>query len=134
MKKIVVRLIILIVVLMLLAALSVHLFLDKAVQREAERTGQRLTKVEVGLKFVHISLLSGSGKIKGLSVANPQGFSSNKAMEVGTASLALKPGSVLSRKVIIPSINVEGPEISFEISMQGNNLKQLLSNVESASG
>jgi hypothetical protein len=134
MKKIVVRLVILLVVLILLAALSVHLFLDKAVQHQAESTGQKLTKVEVGLKFVHISLLSGSGKIKGLSVANPEGFSSNKAIQVGTASLTLKPGSVLSSKVIIPSVNVEGPEISFEISMQGNNLKQLLSNVESAGG
>src|SRR4051812_16768522 len=113
MKKIVVRLLIALVVLILLAALSVHLFLDKAVQRTAESTGQRLTKVEVGLKFVHISLLSGSGKIKGLSVANPPGFSSSKAIEVGTASLALKPGSVLSSKVLVHSINVEGPEISF---------------------
>ncbi len=134
MKKIVVRLLILVVVLILLAALSVHLFLDKAVQREAEQTGQKLTKVEVGLKFVHISLLSGSGKIKGLSVANPQGFSNNKAIEVGTASLALKPSSVLSSKVLVHSVNVEGPEISFEISLQGNNLKQLLANVETASG
>jgi len=78
-------------------------------------------------------LLSGSGKIKGLSVANPQGFSNNKAIEVGTASLALKPSSVLSSKVLVQSVNVDGPEISFEISLQGNNLKQLLANVESAS-
>src|SRR5258706_4646193 len=134
MKKIVVRLLILVVVLILLAALSVHLFLDKAVQREAEQTGQKLTKVEVKLKFVHISLLSGSGKIKGLSVANPQGFSDKRAIEVGTASLALKPASVLSSKVLVNSINLEGPEISFEVSLQGNNLKDLLDNVKSASG
>lgn len=134
MKKFIVRLLIAVVVLILLAALSVHLFLDKAIQREAQSTGQKLTKVEVGLNFVHISLLSGSGKIKGLSVANPQGFSSNKAIEVGTASLALKPSSVFSSKVLVQSINVEGPEISFEISLQGNNLKQILANVESSSG
>jgi len=134
MKKIIVRLVIALVVVVLLAALGMHFFLDKAIQREAERTGQNLTKVDVKLKFVHISLLSGSGKIKGLSVANPQGFSDKRAIEVGTASLALKPGSVLSSKVLVHSINVEGPEISFEVSLQGNNLKDLLDHVKSASG
>src|SRR2546423_15569377 len=123
MKKIIIRLLIAVVVLVLLAALCVHLFLDKAVQHQAETTGSKLTQVPVKLKFVHISLLSGSGKIKGLSVANPQGFSdSTPAIAVGTASLALQPGSVLSQKVIIHSINVQAPEIEFEVSMQGINL------------
>src|SRR5256885_16633112 len=118
MKKIVIRLLIALVVLVILVALSIHLFLDGAVKRQVQTTGTKLTQVEVKLNFVHISLLSGSGKLKDFSMANPQGFSSNPAIAVGTASLALQPSSVLSPKVLIHSVNLEGPEISLEGTLQ----------------
>jgi len=57
------------VVLIVLAALAVHFFLDDAVKRGVETIGPKITKVDVKLDGVSISLLSGSGKIKGLLVA-----------------------------------------------------------------
>jgi hypothetical protein len=47
----------------------------------------------------------------------------------------LKPGSLLSDKLIIKSINVEAPEITFEGGLGGNNLSKILANLnESTSG
>jgi hypothetical protein len=135
MKKILLRICIALVVLIILVALGVHFFLDGAVKKGVETLGPKMTKVDVKLDSVHISLLSGSGKIKGLVVGNPDPYKTPHSISVGTASLELKPGSLLSDKVIIRSINVEAPEITFEGGLGGNNLSKILANVnESTSG
>src|SRR5690242_13773529 len=117
MKKIITRVVIVLLVLIVVAALAVHFFLDGAIKRGVETFGPKLTKVDVKLDTVSLSILSGSGKVKGLFVGNPEGFKSPSAIQVGTASLALQPSSILSDKVVIHSINVQGPEITFETDL-----------------
>ena len=131
MKKLIIRLGIAVVVLIVLVALGVHLFLDGAVKRGVETVGPKITKVNVKLEGVNISILSGSGKIKGLLIGNPEGFKSASAIQVGSAHLALKPTSVLSEKIVIHTINLEGPEITLEGGLGGNNLSKLLDNIDS---
>jgi uncharacterized protein involved in outer membrane biogenesis len=129
MKKILARIVIVLVVLVVLVALGLHFFLDGAVKKGVETIGPKLTKVDVKLDGVSISLLTGSGKIKGLEVGNPEGYKMPHSITVGVAALSLKPGSLLGDKLIIPSINVESPEITFEGGLSGNNLKKLLANM-----
>jgi len=74
MKKIIVRLVIALLVLLVLAGVAVHLFLDGAIKRGVETFGPELTKVQVKLEYVNLSLLTGSGKIRGLLVGNPEGY------------------------------------------------------------
>ena len=118
MKKIIVGLLIALVVVVVLAVLAVGLFLDKAIKSGVETFGPKLTKVDVTLDSVSLSLFSGSGTIKGLVVGNPQGFKSPSAIKVGTASLSLEPRSLLSDKIVVKSINVQGPEITFETNLR----------------
>jgi uncharacterized protein involved in outer membrane biogenesis len=130
MKKIIVRLLIALVVLILLAAVAVHLFLDSAVKRAVETIGPELTKVTVKLGTVNLSLLSGSGSVKQLVIGNPEGYKTPFAIRVGTARLALQPTSVLSDKVVLQTINLQEPEISFETDLFHNNLSKIQSNIE----
>jgi uncharacterized protein involved in outer membrane biogenesis len=135
MKKILGRICIALAVLIILVALGVHFFLDSAVKKGVETVGPKLTKVDVKLDGVHISLLSGSGKLKGLVVGNPDPYKSPHSISVGTAALELKPSSLFADKLIIKSINVEAPEITFEGGLAGNNLKKILANLnESTTG
>ena len=89
MKKIIVRLLIALVVVVILAVLGVGLFLDKAIKAGVETIGPKVTKVDIKLDSVSLSLLSGGGTIKGLVVGNPTGFKTPSAINVGEASLAL---------------------------------------------
>jgi uncharacterized protein involved in outer membrane biogenesis len=134
MKKLLIRLSIALIVLLVLGIIAIGLFLDKAVKRGVETVGPMLTQVEVKVDSVSLSILSGAGKIKGLLVGNPPGYKSTSAIQVGTASLALQPGSVFSDKVVIKSINVQAPEITFETGLKGNNLSKILANLQSATG
>jgi uncharacterized protein involved in outer membrane biogenesis len=134
MKKFIVGSLIALVVVVVLAVLAVGLFLDKAIKSGVETLGPKLTKTDVTLRSVNLSLLSGSGTIKGLVIGNPQGYKTSSAIKVGTASLSLEPRSLLSDKIVVRSINVQGPEITFETDFKGNNLKKLLANVQETTG
>ena len=135
MKKILVRIGVAVVVLMVLVALGIHFFLDSAVKRGVEGVGSKLTKVDVKLAGVHISLLSGAGKINGLVVGNPEPYKTPHSISVGSVALELKPSSLLGDKLIIKSMIVEAPEITFEGGLSGNNLKKIRANLnESTSG
>jgi len=129
MKKIIVRLVIALVVLLVLAAVAVQLFLDGAIKRGVETFGPELTKVQVKLEYVNLFLLTGSGKIRGLLVGNPEGYKTPSAIQVGVGRVALRPASLLSDKIVVESIRLQGPEITFETDLTQNNLGKILANL-----
>jgi uncharacterized protein involved in outer membrane biogenesis len=135
MKKLLIRIVIGLVLLIVLALLGVGLFLNSIVKKGVETIGPQLTKVEIKLDSVSLHLLTGSGSIKGLVVGNPEGYKTPQAISVGNASLSVKPGSLLSDKIVIRSIRLEAPEITFEgLPVGANNLSKILDNVNAATG
>lgn len=134
MKKILIGIALALVVIVVGAVVAGTLFLDGAIKKGVETFGPQLTRVDVKLDGVSLSLLSGSGSIKGLVVGNPEGYKTPTAISVGKASVSLSPGSLMSDKVVIKSVRVEAPEITFELGSGGNNLSKILANVEAATG
>jgi len=134
MKKFFKRLLLVLVVLAIAGAVAAHFVLDAAIKRGVETIGPKLTQVEIKLDSVRLFLLSGSGGLNGLVVGNPEGFKTPPATSVGSTSIALKPSSLLGDKIVITSINVQAPEITFEESLHGNNLSKILANLEAGSG
>ncbi len=132
MKKLVIRLLIALVIIVVLAVLGLTLFLDRAIKAGVETIGPKVVGVDVKLRSVSLSPLSGSGGLKGLVVANPPGFKTPWAINVGSASLALEPRSLLSDKIIVKSISVDAPQITFETDLRANNLSKILANVQGA--
>src|SRR5215831_3547582 len=112
MKKIFLWGLLVLVVLIIAAGVTVHFFLDDAIKRGVETYGPDVTKVSVKLDAVNLMLLSGSGKIKGLLIGNPEGYKSPSSIEVGMGSLGLKPASLLSDKIVIESIVLEAPMVT----------------------
>ena len=134
MKKLLIRISIALIVILILVVVAVGLFLDTAIKKGVETFGPELTQVDIKLDSVHLSLFSGSGTIKGLVVGNPKEYKAPQAIAVGLASLSVSPASVLSDKIVIKSIRVEGPEITFEGGPIHNNLNKILDNVNAATG
>lgn len=129
-KKIVLIVVIVAVVLGLVAAIFVGVFLDKIVKTGIETVAPTITKTSVTVEGVSISALSGSAGIKGLIVGNPDGFTSTNAISLGKAAVSIVPGSLLADKIIIHSIEIREPQITFDGNPFGaNNLQKLLENV-----
>ena len=134
MKKLIIRVVVVLLVLLVVAVGASIYFLGSIVKKGVETVGPQITGTEIKLDSATLSLLSGSGRLKGLLVGNPEGFKTASAIKVGAVSLGVAPRSVFSDKVHVKEVRVEAPEITFEGGLKGNNLSRLLDNVQAASG
>jgi uncharacterized protein involved in outer membrane biogenesis len=122
------------VLLLLIALVFGFVFLGSIVKAGVEQVGPVVTKVPVKLEGASLSVFNGSGKLMGFELGNPEGFKTPNAMKVGIVGLSVVPSSVLADKIIVRSIRVEGPEITYEMGAKGNNLSAILANVQSMAG
>jgi len=133
-RRIIRRLVWTVIILVVLAALALHFFLDGWIKNGVETFAPKLAGVDIKLDSVNLYLLTGSGTVKGLVVANPEGFKTPSAIQVGSSSIALKPASLMSDKIVVNSIKLLGPQITFETDLHKNNLSKLLDNIQAATG
>jgi uncharacterized protein involved in outer membrane biogenesis len=131
-KKIISTVILVVVALVVVTLIVIGVFLDRIVKKAIEVYGPQMTQTSVTVDTVHLSLLTGSAKVKGLMVGNPKEYKSPEAIAAGTIAVGVDPMSVFSQKIVIHSIRLESPEVTFEGGLAGNNLSQLLDNVNSS--
>jgi hypothetical protein len=118
--------------LVLLALIVVVLLLSNIgsiIKHAVESFGSDATKAPVKLETVDLSLSSGQGSLKGLSIGNPDGFKAPKAFELGAISVQLDPSTVTSDVVVIKEIVIESPRVTFELGLGGSNLGTIQDNV-----
>jgi hypothetical protein len=133
MKKIFLLLGIGLVVLIIVVAVAVGMNLGPIIKIGMEQIGPKVTQVSIKVDTVGVSLLTGSAAVKGLIVGNPQGYSTPQAINVGNIAVTLDPLSVTSNKIVVRSIHVESPEITFEGGLSSNNLTKIADNVNAVS-
>jgi hypothetical protein len=129
MKKLLGLLIIAVVGLIIIGAATLF-YLGPIVKAGVEKVGPQITKVPVKLDGAHISVFSGNGSLKGFVLGNPEGFKTPEAMKVGTVAISLVPKSVMDKKVIVRSIRIEAPEITYEAGLGGSNIGKVLENIQ----
>jgi len=137
MKKLLIKIAIAVVVLLVVVIFAAAMFLGSLMKKGVETVGPTLTKTDVKLGSASLSLLSGSGSMKGFVLGNPQGYQGDFAVKVGRVDLGVKPGSVLSDKIHITLVRVESPEIAFDgnvLSPKNSNLGKIMDNLQAATG
>ena len=132
MKRIITTIVIVLLAVVVVTLIVIGVYLGQIVKKGVETYGPRMTQAPVTVDTVTLSLLTGSAQVKGLVLGNPTGYSSPHAIAVGTIAVGVDPTTVLSKKVVIKSIRLESPDITFEGGLEGNNLSQLLDNVNAS--
>lgn len=133
--KIIVGILVVLVILLIVVGLVVGTQLGAIVKAGMETVGPKVTQTSLTVNTVNVSLLSGSAGVKGLVLGNPEGYKAPQSISVGDAAISLAPGSVLSDKIVIHSIEVRAPEITFEGNPFGaNNLTKIMDNVNAMAG
>ncbi|MFM8470016.1 MAG: hypothetical protein ACKODH_08605 [Limisphaerales bacterium] len=117
-------------VVAVIALVALFLSLNSIVKNGVTSFGPEVIKAPISLDGVSISAFSGGGEIRGLVIGNPEGFKTPNAVKLGTASLQVKPMSLLSDKIVVQSIKADGAEITFEGSLSGSNLGKIQENVD----
>ncbi|QQR66135.1 MAG: AsmA family protein [Candidatus Brocadia sp.] len=119
--------------IILIVFIFFSLFINTIIKKRVESFGPKITQTPVNLQKVKMSLFSGHGEIHGLIIGNPEGFHADSALKFDTVTIDIEPLSIFSDTVIIRDILIDGPEITYETSVEGSNIGKIKKNIESYS-
>lgn len=123
------------VAVVVIAAVVVLGQLGRLIERGVETHGPGLTGTEVSLGGASVSIFSGEGELTDLRIGNPEGYSDDRAFDLGRIRVAIDPKSVTSDVIRIRQVVVDGPRLLAEFDASGrNNLKTILNHVRAAAG
>jgi len=118
-----------VVLVLVVAALMLALGnINPIVKKGVETAGPKVLQAPVTLDKVNISVLSGSGKLSGLTIGNPAGFETEYAFRLGKVEMDLDTGSITTDTIHVKNITIDAPSIIFEGAFDTNNLSQLQKN------
>ena len=91
--------------------------------------GPGITKTNVNLKDVDVSIFSGKATLKGFYLGNPSGFNSPHAMTADTIKLDLDEKTIKDDIIIIDTIELISPDIIYEKKGKTDNFNEIIENV-----
>lgn len=118
-----------VVVLLVVGAIVFFLKIDTIAKKGLEKYGSEMFGTQMTLTSIDLSAASGEGSIKGLTIANPQGFSTSHAFMMSEVEMRVEPKSVPTDEVVIDQVVMDNPEIIYEVTKEGNNYAILRKNV-----
>ncbi len=124
--------IILVVILVLIYLLISNI--GPIIKQAINTYGSQLTKTEVHVDNVSVSIFSGSATIEGFFLGNPSGFSSHSAISVKSIYVELDERSIASDPVVIDRIEVIEPDITYEKKDSTDNFKEIINNLQKTAG
>ena len=104
-------------------------YLDALVTRGIEVVGTRVLGTSVSVNSVLLSPLNGSGNISDLRIENPEGYSADYIFELGYVSMNIDVQSVFSDVLVIESVTIAQPVITYETRITSDNVRALLQNL-----
>jgi len=122
-------------IILIVLAVYVTNNMNELIVEGVETFGAPLTQTEVKLESSDISFFSGEGYLNGLIIGTPKGYKGGSAFELGSLRVVLDSESLGNSVVVIKSIDISDPTITYEPGGQaGSNLQQIMKNVEAFQG
>ncbi len=135
MKRILIVSAALLVVVIIAGVWWVASSLDSIVKNAIEEQGSQALGTAVQVSSVSISLTEGRGTVRGLEVANPEGFSEEHAFTLQEVTLDIDVSSLDGDAVVLDEVRIIAPEIDFEMGKDGkSNIDILRQNLIGAGG
>jgi hypothetical protein len=103
--------------------------LGPIIKRAVNSYGPKITKTELHVADVNVSLFSGEAKIKKFFLGNPAGFKTPSAMKVGSVLVKVNEKSLTGNPIIVDRIEVISPEITYEKKGAMDNFHTILNNI-----
>ncbi len=100
--------------------------LDAIAESAIEAIGSKALGVDVAVGGVELELEEGRGSIRGLEVANPEGYSAANALSFGELTLEIDKASGA-----VALVRAAAPEILVETKGESNNVEALLEGLAS---
>ena len=123
---------IVVVILVVLLVVAV-MFAGSIIKSSVQEVGSMVTKCDISIEDVDLSIFRGKLTIDNLVVGNPEGFKTESVFKLGKVHVDLVPMSLFKDRIIINDIQVIAPEITYEVApvKLTSNIGTIQKNVES---
>ena len=109
------KVLLVILALIVIAVAAVWLGMDYAAKRGVESRSTAVLGVRTDIGSVSIKPFSSTVGMRGLQVANPEGYKTDRMIALGSGSVRCDIPSLLSNEVLIHEIDLDSPELTVEV-------------------
>ncbi len=133
-KKIIIVIIAALILFIAGSVIYVLTNIDSIVKAAIEKYGSEATKTAVRVSSVKIKLADGEGGLRGLTIADPPGFSFPSIMTLDDISVRIAVKTITGTPIVIDTVLISGPEVFYEMKEDAvSNVDVLRKNLASSS-
>ncbi len=121
-----------IVILFCAAIITVYLSIGSVITTTVEDYGSAITGTKVSVTETEFSPTSGDAELLGLRVESPKPYDAQPAFLASRVKIQIDPKTINSDTVIIKRIEIEAPEVTYEITDTGDNLRAIRAHITGA--
>jgi len=121
-----------IVVIFCIAVVVVYTSVGSVLVAVVEKYGMEITGSTVTVKEADFEPSTGTGILVNLSVGNPVGYGKENAFFASDIDIQIDPETVSSAVITIKRLKIEAPEVIYEITANGDNLRTLRGHIQNA--
>ncbi len=120
------------VILIVVIGAGIYLYsnLGDIIKAAVEEYGSDATQATVSLNGVDLDVTSGKAGLSGFVVGNPSGFETPSAFELGAIAVQIDPSSLDTDTIVIKSVAINAPKVTYELGGSGSNIDAIQSNVD----
>lgn len=107
-----------------IGAVAAYKRLNSSLKEKVEGFASSAAGTKVTLREVSLSL-TGAGTLKGLVVANPDGYKSESALRVDEIRLKVDPTSLITPTIVVHEVVLDSPLLTWELGASGGNLGRI---------
>jgi hypothetical protein len=122
-----------ILVLLIVGVVAIGLFADSAVKAGIETAGSKALNVKVSVDKVDLSIIGGSLGFSDLVIGNPPGYQHDNLLQLNEANIKVDTRSLLTDKVRINEIRMDGMNLVLEQKGISNNLNEIIKSIPHSS-
>jgi hypothetical protein len=108
--------------------------LDDLAKSAIQSYGSAMTQATVRVGAVQLSPADGKGSIRELSIANPKGFRTTHALQVGKIEVDIDISTVAHNVIVVRGIAIESPDVVYEKGEALTNFDALMRNISAYIG
>lgn len=123
------KFLLLILIIIGLAVGGAYFYMNTFFKSDAAAFASKITGTNVAITAVTIDPFNGTVSLRGLDIGNPSGYKSKNAIELGKIYSNIDLKSLLSQKIIINEVSLDGADIYYELKGNVDNIRTLMNNV-----
>ena len=112
------------------AVVGVFLYLEPLVKTTVNTVGTKVVGTKVNLEGFRFSPFAGEAEIKGLSVANPEGYKTPDLINLGRIFVKVDVKSLLTDTIVVDEVSINGIGLTYEMpDLSTSNVMQIQQNI-----